>query len=39
MKEIPVVNGAFGTIPKVLVKGLEELKIRGQVEPIQTTGL
>ena len=35
---IPIVIGAFGTILKRLVKGLEDLKIRGQVETIQTTG-
>ena len=31
--------GAFGTIPKGLVKGQKDLKIRGQVESIQTTVL
>ena len=36
---IPIVNGALGAISKVLVKGLEDLKIRGQVETIQTTAL
>ena len=36
---IPIVTGAFGTITKILVKGLEELKIRGRVETIQTTAL
>ena len=30
-------NCALGTIPKGLVKGLEELEIRGQIETIQTT--
>ena len=34
---IPIVFGALGTIPKGLVKGLEDLGIRGQVETIQTT--
>ena len=34
---IPIVISALGTIPKELVKGLEDLKIRGQVETIQTT--
>ena len=29
---IPVVIGALGTIPKRLVKGLEDLGVRGQVE-------
>ena len=32
----PIVIGALGTIPKGLVKGLEDLKIR-EVETIQTT--
>ena len=36
---IPIVVGTFGTIPKGLVKGLENLEIRGQVETIQTTAL
>ena len=36
---IPIVIGAFGTIPKGLVKGLEDLKIRGLVETIQNTAL
>ena len=36
---IPIVSGAFGTIPKGLVKGLEDLEIRGQVETIQITVL
>ena len=36
---IPIVNGALGTIPKGLVKGLEELETRGQVDAIQTTAL
>ena len=41
MKEtvIPVVIGALGTIPKLLLKGLEDLEIRGQIETIQTTAL
>ena len=34
---IPVVIGALGIITKVLVKGLEDLEIVGQVETIQTT--
>ena len=29
---ISIVVGALGTIPKGLVKGLEDLEIRGQVE-------
>ena len=36
---IPIVFGALGTIPKRLVKGQEELEIRGQVETFATTGL
>ena len=34
-----VVVGAIGNIPKGLVKGQEDLEIRGQVETIQTTAL
>ena len=36
---ISVVIGALGTIPKGLIKRLEDLEIRGQVETIQTTAL
>ena len=36
---ILIVNGAFGTVTKGLLKGLEDLKIRGRVETIQTTTL
>ena len=36
---IPLVIGALGTVTKGLVKGLEDLKIRGQVETIQTSAL
>ena len=36
---IPIVIGALGTIPKGLVKRLEDFEIRGQVETIQTTSL
>ena len=36
---IPIVIGALGTIPKGLMKGLEDLEIRGRVEDIQTTAL
>ena len=36
---IPNVIGAFGTVTKGLVKGLEHLGIRGRVETIQTTAL
>ena len=34
---ILIVIGALGTIPKELVKGVEDLKIRGHVETIQAT--
>ena len=34
---IPIINGALGMIPKVLVRGLEELEIEGQAEIIQST--
>ena len=37
MTVIPIVNGALGTITKDLVKGLDGLEIKGQVETIQTT--
>ena len=36
---IPIVIGALGTIPKGLIKGLEDLEIRGQVTTIQITVL
>ena len=36
---IPIVVGAFGTVPKGLLNGLENSKIRGRVETIQTTSL
>ena len=36
---IPIVFGVLETIPKRLVKGLEDTEIRGQVETIQTTAL
>ena len=36
---IPIVIGAFGTITKGLLKGLEDLEIRGRVETIQATKL
>ena len=39
MTVIPIVVGTLGTIPKGLVKGLEDLQIRTQVETIQTTAL
>ena len=36
---IPNVIGALGTVIKGLIKGLEDMEIRGQVETIQTTAL
>ena len=36
---IPIVIDELKTIPKGLVKGLEDLEIRGQVVSIQTTAL
>ena len=36
---IPIVIGAFGTVTKGLLKGLEDLEIRGRVETIHTTAL
>ena len=36
---IPIVIGAFGTVTKGLLKGLEDLGIGGRVETIQTTAL
>ena len=36
---IPIVNGAFGTVNKRLLKGLGHLEIRVRVETIQTTTL
>ncbi len=34
---IPFVIGALGIVPKGLKMGLEELKIGGQIETIETT--
>ena len=39
MTVIPIVIGLLGTVPKGLIKGLENLEIRGQVENIKTTAL
>ena len=39
MLVMSVVTGTLATISKGLVKGLEGLEIRGQVETIQTTAL
>ena len=36
---IPIVNGAFGTVTKGLLKGLEQLEVGGRVETIQRTSL
>ena len=36
---IPIVIGSFGTVTKGLLKGLEDLKVGGQLETIQTTAL
>ena len=35
MTIIPIVIGAFGTVNKGLVKGLEDLEIGGRVETIK----
>ena len=34
---LPIVVGALGMIPKGLVKGVDDLEIRGRVKTIQTT--
>ena len=36
---IPIVIGAFGTVTKGLLKGLEDLEVGGRVETIQMTAL
>ena len=36
---IPIVIGAFGTVTKGLLKGLEDLEVGGRVGTIQTTAL
>ena len=36
---IPIVIGAFGTVTKELLKGLEDLEVGERVETIQTTAL
>ena len=36
---VPIAVGAFGTISKGLLKGLEDLEVGGRVETIQTTAL
>ena len=37
MTIIPIVIGAFGTVTRGLLKGLEDLEVGGRVETIQTT--
>ena len=37
MTVIPLVIGALGTVTKGLIKGLEELEIRGLTKTIQAT--
>ena len=39
VKIIPIVIGAFGTVTKELLKGLEDLEVGGRVETIETTAL
>ena len=39
VKIIPIVIGAFGTVTKGLLKGLEDLEVGGRVETIRTTDL
>ncbi len=36
---IPIVIGAFGTVTKGLLKGLEDLEVGGRFETIQTKTL
>ena len=36
---VPIVIGAFDTVTKGLLKGLEDLEVDGRVETIQTTAL
>ena len=36
---MPIVIGAFGTVAKGLLKGLEDLEVGGRVETIKTTTL
>ena len=38
-KIVPIVIGAFGTMTKELLKGLEDLEVGGRVETIQMTAL
>ena len=39
MTIIPIVIGTFGTVTKGSLNGLEDLKVGGRVETIQTTAL
>ena len=34
---VPIVTGAFGTVTKGLLKGLEDLEVGGRMKTIQTT--
>ena len=36
---VPIVTGAFGTVIKGILKGLEDLEFGGRVETIKTTTL
>ncbi len=36
---VSIVIGSFGTVAKGLLKGLEDFKVEGRVETIQTTTL
>ena len=36
---VPIVIGAFGTITKLLLEGLEDFEVGGRVETIQITAL
>ena len=36
---IAIVTGAFGTVTKGLLRGLEDLEVDGRVKTIQTTAL
>ena len=39
VKIVPIVIGAFGTVTKGLLKGLEDLEVGGGAETIPTTAL
>ena len=36
---IPIVIGAFGTVTKGVLNGLEDMEVGGRMETIQTTAL